>query len=211
MQVLSACLRAIGKSRQPVRNSRQSRNHAQSAISAAVSGLRDLALEPAGSGWPPGFLRSQAGVSAASSGADEQDALFTLGIRTVDRNKRRRGAVFLSDGGKDNYVAAILDASPEKLSFVLPRTIGATSGGIADLTRRELLRPKDFALVRHLGGNGLGLGNSRQQGGGSRYQESKGSATNSPIITHCQTPQLFAAITSGMPHDRAGRAGREAG
>jgi hypothetical protein len=61
----------------------------------------------------------------------------------------------------DSYVATILDASPEKLSFVFPRTMGATSGRIADLTRWELLRPKDVALPRHFCGNGLGLGNSR--------------------------------------------------
>jgi hypothetical protein len=41
----------------------------------------------------------------------------------------------------------------------------ATRGRIANLTRRELLRPKDFALFCHLCGNGLGLGNSRQQCG----------------------------------------------
>jgi ribosomal-protein-alanine N-acetyltransferase len=59
-------------------------------------------------------------------------------------------APFLSRRGSDSYVATILDASPEKLSFVLPRAIGAPGGRIADLTRRELLRPEDFALPRHV-------------------------------------------------------------
>jgi hypothetical protein len=60
----------------------------------------------------------------------------------------------LSDWGRDFDVATIRDASPEKLSFVLPRTIGATGCRIADLTRRKLFRPKNFALPRHLRGNG---------------------------------------------------------
>jgi hypothetical protein len=113
------------------------------------------------------------------------------------------------EGWNDNDVATILDASSEKLSFVLPRTMGAASAGIADLTRRELLRPKDFALLRHFGGNRLGSGNSRQQQGGSRYKKSKGSGTNSPITTHCQTPHLFAAITWSMPMIPPIRAARE--
>ena len=105
---------------------------------------------------------------------------------------------FLSEGRRNSYVATILDASPEKLSFVLPRTIGATSGRITDLTRWELLRPKDFALPRYFCGNGL-LGNSRQQRGGSRHKKS----TNSP--THCQAPHLFAAIAWGHALDPADR------
>jgi hypothetical protein len=60
----------------------------------------------------------------------------------------------LSDWGRDFDVATIRDASPEKISFVLPRTIGATGCRIADLTRWKLFRPKDFALPRHLRGKG---------------------------------------------------------
>jgi hypothetical protein len=68
------------------------------------------------------------------------------------------------------------------------RTIGAASGGIADLSRRELLRSKDFALLRYLRGNGLGLGNNRQQDGGSRQKKSEDPASHFPIIAH---PQLL--------------------
>jgi hypothetical protein len=107
------------------------------------------------------------------------------------------------EGPNDDDVATILDASSEKLSLVLPRTMGATSAGIADLTRRELLRPKDFALLRYFGRNRLGFGNSRKQQGGSRDKTSKGSAANSPITTHGRTPHLFAAITWNMPKDSA--------
>src|SRR5262245_51867862 len=88
--------------------------------------------------------------------------------------------------------------------------MGATSGRIADLTRWELLRPKDFALPRHFCGNGLGLGNSRQQRGGSRYKKSKGCATNSPIIAHCQIPHFFVAITWAMPDNLADQPDGEA-
>jgi hypothetical protein len=100
----------------------------------------------------------------------------------------RSGTPYLSVGGKDSYVATILDAPSEKLSFVVSRTIGATSGGIADLPRWELFRSKDLALPRYLRGNGLGLGNNRQQRGGSRQEKSKGPASHSPIIAH---PELL--------------------
>ena len=108
----------------------------------------------------------------------------------------------LSDRGRDFDVATIRDASPEKLSFVLPRTISATGCRIADLTRWKLFRPKDFALPRHLRGNGLGLGNSRQQCG-SRQEKSNGSDSNSPIIAHGQSPHLVAAIDCGLPSEKA--------
>jgi hypothetical protein len=118
---------------------------------------------------------------------------MALSILAQDRS----GAPFLSAWGNDGYVATILDASPEKLSFVVSRTISATSGGIADLSRRELLRSKDFALLRYLRGNGLGLGNNRQQRGGSRQEKSKGPASHSPIIAH---PQLLTFPLCGRHH-----------
>jgi hypothetical protein len=73
---------------------------------------------------------------------------------------------------------------------------GATSGRIADLTRWELLRPKDFALPRYFCGKGLGLGNSRQQRADSRYKKSKDSTTNSP--THCHATMLLACVPSSL-------------
>jgi hypothetical protein len=53
----------------------------------------------------------------------------------------------LSDWGRDFDVATIRDASPAKLSFVLPRTISATGCRIADLTRWKLFRPKIFHFL----------------------------------------------------------------
>lgn len=53
----------------------------------------------------------------------------------------------LSDWGRDFDVATIRDASPEKLSFVLPRTISATGCRIADLTRWKLFCPKIFHFL----------------------------------------------------------------
>jgi hypothetical protein len=81
--------------------------------------------------------------------------------------------------------------------------MGTAGSRIADLTRWELLRSKDFALLRHFRRNGLGLGNTRQQRGGSRQQKSKGSASHSPIIAHRQTPQLFAAIIGNLSLESA--------
>jgi hypothetical protein len=81
--------------------------------------------------------------------------------------------------------------------------MGTAGSRIADLTRWELLRSKDFALLRHFRRNGLGLGNTRQQRGGSRQQKSKGSASHSPIIAHRQTPQLFAAIIGSLSLESA--------
>jgi hypothetical protein len=66
-----------------------------------------------------------------------------------------------------------------------------------------LLRSKDFALLRHFRRNGSGLGNTRQQRGGSRQQKSKGSASHSPIIAHRQTPQLFAVIMGNLSLESA--------
>jgi len=86
--------------------------------------------------------------------------------------------------------------------------MGATSAGIADLTRWELLRPKDFALLRYFGRNRLGLANRRQRQNGSRDKKSKGSATNSPITTHCQLP-VFSLIAWSMPMIPPIRAARE--
>jgi hypothetical protein len=103
----------------------------------------------------------------------------------------------LSDGRRDFDVATIRDASPEELSLVLPRTIGTTGGRIADLTQWELFRPKDLALPRHFRGNGLGLGNSRQQYG-SHQEKSNGSDSNSPLFAHGQSPHLVAAIDYGV-------------
>jgi hypothetical protein len=119
-----------------------------------------------------------------------------------------RRARFSAERRNDDYVAAILDAPLEELPFVLSRTIGAASGRIADLTRRELLRPKNFALLRYFGGNGLGLGNSRRRGG-SGYGKNNDSGSNSPIITHSQPPHAFAAITWSMPMIPLIRAARE--
>jgi len=78
---------------------------------------------------------------------------------------------FLSEGRRNSYVATILDASPEKLSFVLPRTIGATSGRITDLTRWELLRPKDFALPRYFRADGFGACAGGRQGNYRKKKE----------------------------------------
>ena len=78
----------------------------------------------------------------------------------------RRGAMCgLLFFGRAVHVAAVGDASPEKISLVLPATFGAAGRRIADLTRREFLRSEDFAFPRHLRANGRGLGNSRQQHG----------------------------------------------
>jgi hypothetical protein len=116
----------------------------------------------------------------------------------------------LTERWNDNFVATILDAPFEELSFVVSRTMGTASGRIADLTRRELLCPKNFALLRYFGGNGLGLGNSRQHRGGSGYRRSNDSASNSLIITHSQTPLMLSPRSSGAcPMIQLIRAARE--
>jgi len=49
--------------------------------------------------------------------------------------------------------------------------MGAIDGRIVDLTGWELLRPKDFALLRHFGGDGLGLGSSRSNAAAALQEE----------------------------------------
>jgi hypothetical protein len=115
-------------------------------------------------------------------------------------------ALFLIGGSSDSYVATTFDASSEELSLVLPRTIGATGGRIADLTRWELLRSKNFARPCQFCGDGLGLAGSRRQRGSSCHQKCKGCATNSPMLTHCETSHLFATINFAHACDPTERA-----
>jgi len=65
------------------------------------------------------------------------------------------------------HVATVGDAFPEKLCLVSPRTFGATGCRIADHTRRELLFPKDLALLCHFRSDGVGAGDAGDQNGGA--------------------------------------------
>ena len=80
---------------------------------------------------------------------------------------RATGAVTAYFFRRALHVATVGDAFPEKLCLVSPRTFGATGCRIADHTRRELLFPKDLALLCHFRSDGVGVGDAGDQNGGA--------------------------------------------
>jgi hypothetical protein len=92
---------------------------------------------------------------------------------------------------------------------LLSRTMGAAGSRIADLTRRKLQCPKNLARLRDFGGNGLGLGNSRQQRSGSDDRKSNGSGSNSPIIIIANPLMLSPRSPGACPMIPLIRAARE--